>query len=67
MTTTILTRDSSSGRLHKRIQIEDSDELLTYEGCNLDEAGAFEVVDEGAITAADPEALCVRCFPDAQA
>lgn len=35
--------------------------LLTYEGCNLDDAGDFEVLTAAEL--ADAEDLCHYCFP----
>ncbi|MBU2166669.1 MAG: hypothetical protein KKF88_02415 [Alphaproteobacteria bacterium] len=56
----VLTRDKSSGHVHKRIRLGDG--LATLEGDNLDDAGQYEVL----ITLADvdPADLCKRCFPE---
>ena len=59
----ILTRDKSSGRIHKRVVL--GTELATLEADNLDQSGAFSVIGpEGEIDLADflPDELCKRCF-----
>ena len=59
----ILTRDKSSGRIHKRVVL--GTELATLEADNLDQSGAFQVLGpEGEIDLAEflPEVLCKRCF-----
>ena len=59
----ILTRDKSSGRIHKRVVL--GTELATLEADNLDQSGAFQVLGpEGEIDLAEflPEELCKRCF-----
>lgn len=56
----VLTRDVSSGRIHRRIRIGDN--LATMEGCNLDQAGAYTVVGADALANAEPGELCERCF-----
>jgi hypothetical protein len=61
VTSIVFTRDKSSGRVHKRAQIGDG--LATLEGDNLDEAGAYEILDTLADT--DPDDLCRNCFPQA--
>jgi hypothetical protein len=38
----IVTRDLSSGRFHKRIRYEGR--IYTLEGCNLDQAGEYEIL-----------------------
>lgn len=58
----VLTRDRSSGRFHKRYRTE-AGLYATLEGCNLDEAGPFEVVGPAALDNAEPDDLCRRCFP----
>lgn len=55
----VFTRDKSSGRVHKRVQIGNG--LATLEGDNLDEAGLYEILDTLANT--DPGDLCRNCFP----
>jgi len=57
--TVILTRDKSSGRVHKRVKVGDG--LATLEGDNLDEAGAYDVLD--SLADIDPGDLCRNCFP----
>lgn len=58
--TIVLTRDKSSGHVHKRVQIGDG--LATLEGDNLDEAGAYEIID--TLADIDPSDLCRNCFPN---
>jgi hypothetical protein len=55
----VFTRDKSSGHVHKRVRVGAS--LATLEGDNLDEAGAYEVLD--SLAEVDPSDLCQRCFP----
>ena len=59
-----LTRDVSSGHLHKRWRLEGTTAWMTYEACNLDAAGGYEVVDDSAIADVPHEALCKRCFAE---
>jgi hypothetical protein len=56
----ILTRDKSSGHVHKRVQVGNG--LATLEGDNLDEAGAYEVL--ASLADVDPADLCRNCFPN---
>lgn len=56
--TIVYTRDKSSGRIHKRIQLGDG--LATLEGDNLDEAGACEIL--ATLADSDPDDLCANCF-----
>jgi hypothetical protein len=58
----VLTRDLSSGRIHRRVLMP-SGELLVNEGCNLDDAGAYEVVGAEALENAEPGQLCENDFP----
>lgn len=58
----VLTRDMSSGRVHKRYLTE-TGSLASLEADNLDQAGAYEVIAPDALDAAEPGDLCVRCFP----
>ena len=62
MSGVVLTRDQSSGRIHRRVR--DGDRLLVDERCNLDQAGAYEIVDEAALADVDAEAFCGHCFPE---
>jgi len=55
---TVLLR-TKAGRYHRGFV--ESGELLTSEGCNLDDS-PYEVV-VGSADDADPDALCRRCFP----
>ncbi len=57
----VLTRDLSTGRIHKRYREEGSTELFSLEADNLDEAGAFEEVDRSVLDDPDGD-LCQRCF-----
>ena len=60
----VLTRDRSSGRIHKRVRLGDG--LATFEADNLelDEAGLYDVLF--SLADADPADLCKRCFPDVE-
>jgi hypothetical protein len=62
MTDTILTRDLSSGRIHKRYLTE-SGALASLEGCNLDEAGDYEVITDEDLENAAIAQLCANDFP----
>ena len=57
----VLTRDLSSGRIHRRIRIGDN--LATIEADNLDDAGEYEVITADQLSDAEPGELCERCFP----
>jgi len=59
----VLTRDRSSGRIHKRVR--EGNRLLVDERCNLDAAGAFDEVTEAALEDADVGQACEFCFPPA--
>ena len=56
----ILTRDTSSGTVHKRVTLGDG--LATLEGDNLDDAGEYEVIPE--LEEEDYQHLCRNCFKD---
>ena len=58
----IYTRDLSSGRIHKRWRMPGGN-IATYEACNLDDAGDYEVLDTLSADS-DAEAFCKRCFPE---
>lgn len=59
----VLTRDTSSGRIHRRTLV--NGHLQSFEADNLDAAGEFEVVAGSDVLAdAQPGELCRRCFPD---
>lgn len=58
----VLTRDLSSGRIHRRIRVGDN--LYTAEADNLDQAGEYEVVTADVLDTVEPGELCLRCFPD---
>jgi hypothetical protein len=55
----VLTRDRSSGHVHKRVCL--GDHLATLEGDNLDDAGQYDVLD--TLADVDPPDLCLNCFP----
>ena len=57
----VLTQDDSSGTVHKRVRVGKS--LATFEGDNLDAAGAFTILPNGIGDARQPFRLCLRCFP----
>jgi hypothetical protein len=59
-----ITRDLSSGRFHRRYRIEGTTNWLTYEACNADSAGEFEVVEDNALADVPHDALCRRCFAE---
>lgn len=56
----VLTRDKSSGRVHRRFQIPGSSALITFEGDNLDAAGDYEIIDN--LDGVELEDKCKRCF-----
>ena len=55
----LLTRDLSSGRVHKRTRI--GIRLATIEGDNLDQSGAFEIIP--SIDGIPESDRCENCFP----
>lgn len=57
----VITRDRSSGRVHRRYRLAGSAELVAHEGCNLDDAGEFDVLD--STDGVEPADLCERDFP----
>lgn len=57
----ILTRDRSSGRIHKRVRIGKG--LATLEQCQADQSGAYEILFELPENVS-PKALCRRCFAE---
>ena len=60
MNEVVITQDISSGRIHKRYRMPGG-QLASFEGCNLDDAGDFRVLQG---TADEPEeAFCHNCFP----
>lgn len=50
------TRDRSSGRVHRRTA-----DGRTFEACNLDAAGAFDVIPD--LRGIELRQMCARCFP----
>jgi hypothetical protein len=68
MSGAVETRDVSSGRVHARYATGQG-ELEGLEGCNLDSAGAYEVLTPEAfaeIRAELPESICDNCHRDDQ-
>jgi len=63
---TVITKDRSSGRLHKQYYDSDTGKFASYEGCNLDSAGEFDVVLWSDAETAEPKQLCRNDFPDKQ-
>ncbi len=59
---TVLTRDLSSGRIHRRALVNGT--VLTAEADNLDAAGEYEVITAETFAELDAPDLCLRCFPD---
>ena len=62
MSEEVLTRDLSSGRIHRRYPTPSGD-LATIEADNLDAAGEYEVITSDDLANAEPGELCTRCFP----
>lgn len=60
----VFTRDRSNGRVHKRYRVAGAEKLATREGCNLDQAGAYDEIDEAAVAATNPALLCGNDFPN---
>lgn len=58
-------RDVSSGRVHKRIRVEGSRVLASFEGDNADTAGAYSVLTAAELENVERDNLCRRCFPEA--
>lgn len=56
----VYTEDTSSHRIHKRIR--EGGRLLVDEACNLDQAGAYRVLTQREVDAADMWQLCERDF-----
>ena len=59
----LLTRDKSTGRVHKRVVM--GVRLATLEECNLDQSGAFAVIGKAGEVVVDGMDLCENCFPPA--
>lgn len=57
----VITRDISTGRIHRRIRVGDN--LASIEADNLDDAGEYEIITADTFETAEPEQLCLRCFP----
>lgn len=62
--TIVNVRDISSGRIHRRFQIDSSGELASFESDNADEAGEFEIVHFKDLADTPSAAFCKRCFPE---
>ncbi len=58
----VLTRDRSSGHVHKRVRVGDGLASLEADNLELDEAGLYEVLP--SLDGVDADDLCRRCFPD---
>jgi hypothetical protein len=56
----IITRDRSSGRYHIRLNV--NGRIFAQEQCNLDDAGAYEIVS-ALPEDIDSVKLCRNCFP----
>jgi len=57
----VLTQDRSTGVIHRRVRL--AGHLASLEGCNLDDAGAYDVIPSiGAST--QPFRFCQRCAAD---
>ncbi len=56
----VLTRDLSSGVVHKRVLMPDGG-LMALEACNTDDAGEYAIVVEADLGEADVR--CRRCLP----
>ena len=61
MSEEVLTRDVTSGRIHRRTMVDG--QVMTFEQDNLDSAGAYEVITADQLANAEPGELCERCFP----
>lgn len=57
----VLTRDLSSGRVHRRVRLAGETILRSFEADNLDDAGDYEVI--ASLEGIEPADLCARCFP----
>ncbi len=62
MPSEILTRDLSSGKVHRRY-LTPSGEYATLEADNLDAAGDYEVISAEQLAEVEPGELCERCWP----
>ena len=63
----VLTRDRSSGRVHKRVRVGALGiGLASFEADNLelDEAGLYDEIP--SLDGVNPDDLCHRCFPVAE-
>ncbi len=65
MSEEVLTRDYSSGKVHRRVLMA-SGGLASLEADNLDDAGEYEVITPDVLEGAEAGDLCQRCFPDKQ-
>lgn len=64
MADTVIVRDVSSGRVHKRFRVEGTRQLASFEGDNADTAGAYSVLTLAELENVEHADLCRRCFPD---
>jgi len=58
----VLTRDLSSGKIHRRVKIQGG--YASLEADNADTAGEFEVITADDLEKAEHGDLCRRCFPE---
>ena len=58
----VITRDLSSGKIHRRYLAPDGS-LASIEADNLDDAGKYEAITPDQLADAEPGDLCERCFP----
>ncbi len=63
MNEVILTQDVSSGRVHRRYRMPGG-QLASFEGCNLDQAGAYRIVSLSEFDGLPVADRCRRCFPE---
>lgn len=59
----VYTKDRSSGRIHIRSR-SPSGRLLSDEGCNLDQAGGYDVITEQEALDAPEELRCRNDFSE---
>lgn len=64
MADVVYVRDVSSGRVHKRIRVEGTHQLASFEGDNADTAGAYSVLTFAELERTERDDLCGRCFPE---
>ena len=57
----VLIRDRSSGRVHRRVKMADRPGLMSFERCQADQAGAFDVIPDLS-DVSDEHQFCTVCF-----